>query len=187
MHEMNVLDLRPATFGLFDVVLFPGVLYHLRYPFWSLKLIRDVLVNNGTLVIETGILAGGNKRALMHCPIGKDSPYEPTSCTFYNLKGLTDTLESLGLSVGHLDTLLKTHLRMGNDALPDVDGPLPTDRAMLVCQRIAERAKPGHGVYSNSVLDLYWNGSHSLHTRHQDNTQANTPKNSISVSNGASV
>lgn len=33
MYELNLLDLKPETFGMFDVILFPGVLYHLRYPF----------------------------------------------------------------------------------------------------------------------------------------------------------
>ena len=35
MRQLNLYDLKPDTFGLFDVVIFPGVLYHLRYPFWG--------------------------------------------------------------------------------------------------------------------------------------------------------
>jgi tRNA (mo5U34)-methyltransferase len=38
MHQMNLYDLTPERFGTFDVVIFPGVLYHLRYPFWGLRL-----------------------------------------------------------------------------------------------------------------------------------------------------
>ena len=96
MHRMNVFDLTPESFGLFDVIIFPGVLYHLRYPFWSLKIIRSVLREGGHLVVETGIWEGEPNNAMLFCPTGSDSPYEATSCTFFNMKGLTDTLESLG-------------------------------------------------------------------------------------------
>src|SRR3982074_1087758 len=65
MHQMNVYDLKPDTFGLFDVVIFPGVLYHLRFPFWALKVIRDVLKVEGHLIIETAIWEGERDKALL--------------------------------------------------------------------------------------------------------------------------
>ena len=36
MYEMNVIDLASDTFGKFDLIICPGVLYHLRYPFVAL-------------------------------------------------------------------------------------------------------------------------------------------------------
>lgn len=42
MRALNLMDLSPSLFGKFDLVIFAGVLYHLRYPFYALKLIRDV-------------------------------------------------------------------------------------------------------------------------------------------------
>jgi len=81
--------------GLFDVILFAGVLYHLRYPFWGLKVLRDVMKPGGELLIETAIWRGDPNNAMLFCPIENDSPYEPTSCTFFNEKGLVDTLNSL--------------------------------------------------------------------------------------------
>ncbi len=30
MHQFNLYDLTPETFGKFGIVIFPGVLYHLR-------------------------------------------------------------------------------------------------------------------------------------------------------------
>src|SRR5262249_23850431 len=56
IHELNIYDLKPETFGRFDLVLFPGLLYHLRYPFWALKLVRDVLKEDGHLILETAIM-----------------------------------------------------------------------------------------------------------------------------------
>src|SRR5262249_7329636 len=103
MHELNVYDLLPTTFGKFDVVIFSGVLYHLRYPFWGLKLVRDVVKDGGTLLLETAVYVDDNKYPLLFCPVGAESPYEPTSCTFFNTKALTDTLYSLGLTVRKID------------------------------------------------------------------------------------
>src|SRR4051812_19563523 len=39
MHRLNLYDLgaRLNDLGTFDVIIFAGVLYHLRYPFWGLK------------------------------------------------------------------------------------------------------------------------------------------------------
>ena len=74
MHEMNVIDLTPAAFGSFDVVFFAGVLYHLRYPFYCLKKVSDVLKDGGTLVLETAVFADANRHALLYCPTGKENP-----------------------------------------------------------------------------------------------------------------
>ena len=49
----NVYDLDPAEHGRFDLVLFLGVLYHLRNPLLALDRIRDVLPARGTLFVET--------------------------------------------------------------------------------------------------------------------------------------
>lgn len=99
MEQMNVYDLAPDSFGRFDVVIFPGVLYHLRYPFFALKAVRDAMVPGGDLIIETAMWKGDERNAFLYCPTGQDSPYESTSCTFFNRKGLVDTLESIGFEV----------------------------------------------------------------------------------------
>lgn len=99
MERLNLLDLRPGSFGRFDVVLFLGTLYHLRYPFWALKLMRDVLSEDGVLLVETAVIADANRHALLYCPVGAENPYDETSVTFFNLKGLKDTLGTFGLRV----------------------------------------------------------------------------------------
>ena len=40
-----------------------------------------------------------NKRAMLYCPIEDESEYEKTSCTFFNVKGLRDSLKSMGIFV----------------------------------------------------------------------------------------
>ena len=49
----NVYDLKPETFGTFDLVLFYGVLYHLRNPLQALMAIRKVCT--GTMLLQTAI------------------------------------------------------------------------------------------------------------------------------------
>jgi hypothetical protein len=75
------------------------VLYHLRFPFTALKGLADLLPEGGRMLIETGIFADEDKRALLFCPIGAESPYEPSSVTFFNRKGLADSLQTFGLRV----------------------------------------------------------------------------------------
>ncbi len=49
--ELEVLDISPETVGRFDVVLFLGVLYHMRHPFLALERVADVTTD--LLVVET--------------------------------------------------------------------------------------------------------------------------------------
>jgi tRNA (mo5U34)-methyltransferase len=49
--EIEVLDISPETVGQFDVVLFLGVLYHMRHPLLSLE--KMASVTKERLVVET--------------------------------------------------------------------------------------------------------------------------------------
>lgn len=97
MYEMNLFDLKEESFGKFDVIIFPGTLYHLRYPFHALKIIINLLKEDGIFLIETGILQESFDRAILYCPTKDDGPFDPTSCTFFNPKGLIDTLYTMGI------------------------------------------------------------------------------------------
>jgi SAM-dependent methyltransferase len=164
MHEVNIIDLSPEHFGLFDIVIFPGTLYHLRYPFWALKVARDCLQPGGSLIIETAIFRDHNKHAMLHCPIGYESPYEPSSCSFFNLKGLKDTLFSLGFEVQAVEILkdglqnkqsnphelVKELLKRGR-AIARLAPLKVIDRATVVCRK-SDRW---------DSLDNYWHGTHT--------------------------
>lgn len=52
----NVYDLHPERHGTFDVVLFLGVLYHLRDPLLALDRIWDVCKPGALLALETQVL-----------------------------------------------------------------------------------------------------------------------------------
>jgi SAM-dependent methyltransferase len=166
MHEVNVYDLTPDRFGRFDVVVCPGVLYHLRDPFTGLKRIRDVLVDGGWLILETALWIDDSDKALLHCPIGAESPFEATSCTFFNEKGLADTLQSLGFAVERVE-----YLREQPKARPWPDfkrrvkaflgRPTSTvvDRSVWTCRAVATDPAP-----SEELVSSYWFGTHDIHS-----------------------
>ena len=157
------------------MIIFPGVLYHLRYPFWALKVIRDVLKLGGHLLIETAIWEGERNNAMLFCPIGEESPYEPSSCTFFNVKGLVDTLKSMGfktISIEHLErkdgggsrdlmrrfkARIKLGLKMGLFAEdpPQIGGVTRTVFHSTFC-----------GYDKESPLMQYWEETHDYHTQH---------------------
>ena len=47
----NVYELSPRTFGTFDLIMFFGVLYHLRHPLLALEKIFSVA--SGTMLLQT--------------------------------------------------------------------------------------------------------------------------------------
>lgn len=52
----NVYNLAPESYGAFDVVLFLGVLYHLRKPLAALDAIRSVMKEDGQLFVGTMLI-----------------------------------------------------------------------------------------------------------------------------------
>jgi tRNA (mo5U34)-methyltransferase len=59
--EVEVMDISPETVGgSFDVVLFLGVLYHLRHPFLALEKLRAV--TSELLILETHVDLIGTRR-----------------------------------------------------------------------------------------------------------------------------
>ena len=149
MRQTNLLDLTPETFGLFDVILFAGVLYHLRYPFWAMRIVRDLLQGGGRVIVETAIFVDANRHAYLYCPIGEENPYDPTSVTFFNLKGLRDSLASLGLVVESVTLQV--------DAQPDPDDAKKViDRVSVICRKDMAGVK--------DYVQSYWEGTHALHS-----------------------
>lgn len=172
MYEMNLYELKATDFGLFDVVIFPGVLYHLRYPFWALKTIRDVLKVGGNLIIETAIWQGEPNNAMLFCPVGSDSPYEPTSCTFFNEKGLVDTLNSMGFKISDIEYVYQG--AYWQTIKGRSERFMTNLKAFLTDEYSQPIKRVNRGVFNctfdrydrESSFAEYWDQTHDIHTKY---------------------
>jgi SAM-dependent methyltransferase len=140
MEELSLYDLN-KTDEQFDIIVFAGVLYHLRYPFWALQVIADKMPMGGKMILETAVTVDNIGKAILYCPSVEESPYQDgTSVTFFNIKGLKDTLWSLGIVTDHVEYVGKHTANAGKDVVA---------RACLVCTKTEELPK---------VRDTYWRG-----------------------------
>ena len=152
MHEMNLYELTAARFGTFDVLIFADVLYHLRYPFRAFQILRELANPQAMLIVKTALYCGTEDLAMLYCPIGLESPYDPTSCTFFNRKGLTDSLSSLGWRTVSVSLSEPKTNRAG----PETNQPVIRG-AVFVCEFT------GHS--GNEQVDRYWHGTHEGSSR----------------------
>jgi tRNA (mo5U34)-methyltransferase len=109
----NVYDLSPRTFGTFDLVMFFGVLYHLRHPLLALEKIASVC--SGKLLIQTAnyedSTLGDLSVAKFH-PFGiqsgpADNPtFDPTVFWLPNAACVRDMLRHTGfVNINKLSTI----------------------------------------------------------------------------------
>jgi tRNA (mo5U34)-methyltransferase len=93
----NVYNLDPSRHGAFDIVLFLGVLYHLRNPLLALDRIRAVLRTNGLLLVETQLSTELNilwsKRPVWQFLPGDSFAGDHTNTWAPNLIGLQAAIE----------------------------------------------------------------------------------------------
>jgi 2-polyprenyl-3-methyl-5-hydroxy-6-metoxy-1,4-benzoquinol methylase len=165
-RELNVYDLGQAGLGSFDVVNCCGVIYHLQFPIWGLKQMRDALRPGGMLILETAILEGLGDLPVLAYPTGETSPYEPTSPSFFNLAGLQHALgllDFVGFTVrdvcGDLPLEVERHFPQYHGAHPEVK-TLPVNRVVLTCTR--------RMAVDESYTKAYFEGSHRLHSSGKD-------------------
>jgi SAM-dependent methyltransferase len=186
MYEMNLYDITPDRFGRFDVIVFPGVLYHLRYPFWGLKQLLSCLSDNGILLIESGMLVepGLDGHELLYCPV-ENSPYEPTSCTFFNAKALTTTLRAFQCRLFHSKMLSEVENRRTAPRYEGLSGFFRKYRKSLKSAARKKFRMLGNGetlsvdrqlfLFEKSTdqgvspwVKPYWDATHKIHTVGED-------------------
>jgi tRNA (mo5U34)-methyltransferase len=92
--EIDVFDISPETVGMFDIVLFLGVLYHLRDPF--LGLAHAASVTRERLIIETHVDLLDLKRPAIALYPGSELNDDPTNWCGPNVPALFGMLETLG-------------------------------------------------------------------------------------------
>ncbi|TMK33836.1 MAG: DUF1698 domain-containing protein [Actinobacteria bacterium] len=93
-REIEVLDLSPDEVGVFDVVVFAGVLYHLREPLLALEHVASV--TGELLVVETHVdLLGTHQPAMAFYP-GVELNRDPTNWWAPNPDALAAMLRDVG-------------------------------------------------------------------------------------------
>lgn len=95
-REMDVLDLSPRSVGVFDLVLFLGVLYHLRHPLLALERIHSVAADQ--VIVETLVdLLRVRRPALAFYP-GAEASDDPTNWWGPNPAAVAAMLRAAGFS-----------------------------------------------------------------------------------------
>jgi tRNA (mo5U34)-methyltransferase len=96
---MDIFDATPENLGTFDVVLFPGVLYHLKNPYEALSIIYDLLNEGGNIFVETTVTEHlGNVPAMVFHP-KRSCGNDPSNYWSPNKLGLIRMLEEIGFIV----------------------------------------------------------------------------------------
>ena len=92
--DVDAADLSPERVGTFDVVLFLGVLYHLRHPFAVLESVARLATE--VLVVESRIVAPLSRRPFMRFYPGAELDGDPTNWWAPNRACMEAMLRDLG-------------------------------------------------------------------------------------------
>ncbi len=92
--EMEVLDIGPERLGTFDLVLFLGVLYHMRHPLLALEKVASV--TSQMLILETHVDMLCHDRPVMAFYPGSDLADDPTNWWGPNQAAVEAMLKSVG-------------------------------------------------------------------------------------------
>ena len=171
IFKKNLYNLSVDPSEKFDFVIFAGVLYHLRFPFFGIKRIAEAIKPGGTLIIETGLLLSYSVHPFIYSPLPESSPYDGTSVTFFNHPALVAGLTTLGFT----DIQCRNIQVQGaeprdypgwNAFLSGPDSSISQSNGIIV----------GRGTYTcrfdealeaqeaNRELHAYWYGEHLLHS-----------------------
>ncbi len=91
---IDVYDLCPERVGTFDLVLFLGVLYHLRHPLLALE--RVLSITGNQLILETHVDMLSTKHPAMRFYPGKDLVNDPTNWWGPNPPAVVAMLKDVG-------------------------------------------------------------------------------------------
>jgi tRNA (mo5U34)-methyltransferase len=92
--EMEVTDLSPGKIGRFDLTLFLGVLYHLKYPLLALEKVASV--TNDQLILETEVDLLEISKPAVAFYAGSELNKDPTNWWAPNLPALCHLVKAAG-------------------------------------------------------------------------------------------
>jgi tRNA (mo5U34)-methyltransferase len=94
--EVDVLELDPREHGRFDLVLFLGVLYHMRHPLLALE--KVAAVTDAQLVIETAVDCTWTRRPMAAFYPGHGPERDPTNWWGPNPEAVAAMLQTVGFN-----------------------------------------------------------------------------------------
>lgn len=169
MQSMNVYDLEIKPEDRFDVAIFAGVIYHLRFPFLGIKRVADTLKPGGEIIIESALMLNFGDFPFLYCPAPKESPYEPTSVTFFNNKAMIAAMESLGLRDARLAAI--TYHNAPYPVFKSVEELAASEYGFalnhpepVICRGTWVARKAEENDPATAARDRYWYGTHNLNT-----------------------
>src|SRR5262245_29151835 len=92
--DIDVMDLSPERVGTFDIVLFLGVLYHLRHPLLALE--RVASVTRRVLILETVVDMVGIRRPAAAFYPATELSNDPTNWWGPNVPAVHGMLRNVG-------------------------------------------------------------------------------------------
>jgi tRNA (mo5U34)-methyltransferase len=135
-REIDVLDLSPESVGVFDLVLFLGVLYHLKDPMLALERVFDVTGDH--LVMSTFVDMTWRRRPAMAFYPGTEANEDPTNWWGPNPAAVLAMLRAVGFRRAEI-----------------VDRPTPFPGRLRLASR---RRLRGHPFFAN-----LWQGAVVCH------------------------
>jgi len=94
--EIDVLELSPERVGTFDIVLFLGVLYHMRHPLLALE--RVASVTRELLIVETVVDCLHHRRPVIAFYPGSELSNDPSNWWGPSPAAVRAMLETVGFS-----------------------------------------------------------------------------------------
>lgn len=91
---IDVLDLAPEKIGMFDVVLFLGVLYHMKHPLLAMEHVASV--TKEMVILETAVDMLSTRRAAMAYYAGSELGQDPTNWCGPNPAAVVAMLRTVG-------------------------------------------------------------------------------------------
>jgi tRNA (mo5U34)-methyltransferase len=112
--DIDVMDLAPERVGTFDLVLFLGVLYHLRHPLLALE--RVASVTREQLILETHVDLTWLRRPAMAFYPTRELAWDPTNWWGPNPAAVRGMLHTVGFKRVELVTPNSWAYRLGRTA-----------------------------------------------------------------------
>ncbi|MDQ3739622.1 MAG: DUF1698 domain-containing protein [Actinomycetota bacterium] len=94
--DVDPLELDPERVGRFDLVLFLGVLYHMRHPLLALEKVASVTARQ--LIVETAVDCTWTRRPVAAFYPGHGPEWDPTNWWGPNPEAVVAMLTSVGFS-----------------------------------------------------------------------------------------